>query len=278
MKGRHHAVIQLLWYGLLISGGIIAVFPFVWMVSTSLKPSDRIFIYPPEFFSWPLVWKNYVIAWTEVPFASFIINSVVYSVARTFGVLLTSSLAAYAFARIRFLGRDVLFLGYLGTLMVPYHVLLIPLFLIMRDLQWVDTYVGLIVPGLTSAYGTFLLRQFFLTIPKDLEDAAFIDGCGRIRIYSTIILPLSKPAIVTLGLFNFMANWNDFLWPLIVTNAPEMRTLPVGLTLFSGMFQHEIQWHLLMAGTTLATIPVLGLFLFTQRFFVRGITLSGLKA
>ncbi|MBM3123385.1 MAG: carbohydrate ABC transporter permease [Chloroflexi bacterium] len=208
-------------------------------------------------------------------FTAFYLNSVIVAVLVTVGQVLTSSLAAYAFARLHFPGRDKLFLGYLGTLMVPYVVTMIPVFVLLRLMHLVDTYAALILPAMFSAYGTFMLRQFFLTIPTELEDAARIDGCGQWGIYTNVILPLSKPALATLTTFVFLSNWNSFMWPLIVISSPEKKTLPIGLYAFMG--QYDTEWTLLMAASLVALLPVLLVFVLGQRYFVRGIVMSGLK-
>jgi multiple sugar transport system permease protein len=208
-------------------------------------------------------------------FTAFYLNSVLVAVCVTLGQVLTSSLAAYAFARLHFPGRDKLFLGYLGTLMVPYVVTMIPVFILLRLMHLVDTYAALILPAMFSAYGTFMLRQFFLTIPTELEDAARIDGCGKWGIYTNVILPLSKPALATLTTFVFLSNWNSFMWPLIVISSPEKKTLPIGLYAFMG--QYDTEWTLLMAASLMVMLPVLVVFLAGQRYFVKGIVLSGLK-
>ncbi len=208
-------------------------------------------------------------------FAAFYLNSLLVAICVTIGEVFTSSLAAYAFARLHFPGRDKLFLGYLGTLMVPYVVTMIPVFILLRLLHLIDTYAALIVPVMFSAYGTFLLRQFFLTIPTELEDAARIDGCSKWGIYTNVILPLSKPALATLTTFVFLSNWNSFMWPLIVIQSPEKRTLPLGLYAFMG--QYTTDWTLLMAASLMVMAPVLLVFVLGQRYFVKGIVMSGLK-
>ena len=209
-------------------------------------------------------------------FLAFYLNSILVAVVVTFGQVFTSSLAAYAFARLNFPFRDKLFLGYLGTMMIPVVVTMIPNFVLLRHLHMIDTYWALILPPLFSAYGTFMLRQFFLTIPTDLEDAARIDGCSRWRIYWNVILPLSKPALATLTVFVFLGSWNNYMWPLIVINSPEKKTLPIGLQSFMGLYTTE--WTLLMAASMMVMLPVIIVFIFGQRHFVRGIVLSGLKA
>lgn len=276
MKRKQEKIIgKFIAYLLLSLGALAMIVPFIWMLSTSLKEPSQVFIYPPKWIPHSLAFKNYLKTWTLVPFGRFFINSLLVAVWVTFGQLLTSSLAAYSFARLRFPGRDTLFIIFLGTMMVPFQVTMIPVYILMRELGWVDTYYALIIPNLFSAYGCFLLRQFFLTIPTELEDAAKIDGGGYLTIYSKIILPLAKPALATLGVFTFMASWNSFIWPLIVVNSIEMQTLPLGLASFQGLYTTD--WTLLMAGTVIALIPILIIFIFAQRFFIEGITLSGVK-
>ncbi|HLZ29183.1 MAG TPA: carbohydrate ABC transporter permease [Chloroflexota bacterium] len=245
--------------------------PFVIMLLTAFKPDNEVFnrAWLPS----RLAWENFARAFTFFPFARFLFNTMVVAVGGTALHLIASCLAAYAFARLRFRGRDALFLLYLGTLMVPQQVTIVPLFLMMRDVGWVDTFWALILPGAFHALGVFLLRQFFMTIPRELEESAFIDGASRLRILGQIIVPLSKPALATLALFTFIREWNSFLWPLIVTTSPEMRTLSVGLTLFTG--QYGTEWNLLMAAATVTLLPTLVLFAFAQRYFVAGIALTG---
>ncbi|MFQ6096485.1 MAG: carbohydrate ABC transporter permease [Armatimonadota bacterium] len=209
-------------------------------------------------------------------FFAFYLNSIFVAVVVTLGQVFTSAMAAYAFARLNFPLRDKLFLGYLGTMMIPVVVTMIPNFILLRHFHMIDTYWALILPPLFSAYGTFMLRQFFLTIPTDLEDAARIDGCNRWQIFCNVILPLSKPALATLTVFVFLGSWNNYMWPLIVINSPEKKTLPIGLQSFMGLYQTE--WTLLMAASMMVMLPVILVFIFGQRYFVRGIVLSGLKA
>ncbi|MBS4206056.1 carbohydrate ABC transporter permease [Lederbergia citrea] len=261
-------------YILLLMVGSIFLIPFLWMLATSVKPPNEIFSIPPKWFGNKFEWRNYAEAWEYFPFLRFYLNNIIISVTSVFLVLLTSSLAAYAFARMQFRGRDTLFLLYLGTLMIPGQVTIVPLFMLMKYLNWVDTYQALILPGSFTAFGTFLLRQFFLSIPFELEDAARIDGCSRLGMYWRIILPLSGPALVTLAIFTFISQWNNFLWPLIVTNSDTMKTLPLGIAMFQT--QNGTQWHLMMAASAIAIIPILILFIFAQKYFIKGITLSGM--
>ena len=255
-------------------GSLWALFPFLWMISTSLKSDSQVLVYPPAWLPSPTVWGNYQAVLKLVPFWQFLVNTIVVAVTVTILELITSSFAAYAFARLRFPGRDKLFLLYLGTLMIPGQVTIIPNFLVMSWLGWVDTYAALIIPAAFSAFGTFLLRQFFLSIPPELEQAARMDGCSYFGIYRHIILPLSGPALATLAVFGFMTQWNAFLWPLIVTNKETMRTLTVGIRYFGD--EAAGQFNYLMAGTVMSIIPILIVFLLLQRYFVRGIALTGM--
>jgi multiple sugar transport system permease protein len=261
-------------YLVLSAGASIMILPFVWMLSTSLKTSAAVFVYPPQWLPNPLIWSNYADVVRIMPFFRYILNTAFVAGSVTVLHLVVSSFAAFAFARLRFPGRDRLFLAYLATLMVPGQVTLIPNFLIIKYLGWISTYQALIIPQVFSAFGTFLLRQFFLTIPRDLEDAGRIDGASAFGIYRRIVLPLSGPALATLGVFTFTAQWNNFLWPLIVINDEQMRTLTVGLQALVGEF--TVQYPLLMAGSVLSLVPMLVIFLLAQRFFVRGIALTGL--
>ena len=245
-----------------------------------------------------LHWKNYADAWRAMElqrpwmafqigpwrfpgihiryaFLAFYLNSLIVTVLVTIGDVFTSSLAAFAFARLRFTGRNSIFLGYLATLMVPRVVTMIPVFILLRWMRLIDTYSALILPAIFSAYGTFMLRQFFLSIPQELEDAAFIDGCGLWGVYRHVILPLSKPALAALATFTFLGTWNSFMWPLIVINSPEK--MPLMLGLYSFMGQYSVEWNLLMAASVMVMAPVIIVFLIGQRYFVQGIVLSGMK-
>ncbi len=266
----------LLLYLLLTLSSAIMLIPLAWMLSTAAKDLNQAFAYPPELWPRPIrLTENLRELSAIIPFVRQFVNSLLVTLLITFGQLWTASWGAYAFARLRFRGRDSLFLLYLATMMVPTQVTLIPLFLIMRFLHWIDRMPSLVVPFLFTAYGTFLLRQFFLTIPADLEDAARIDGAGPFTIYWRIVLPLSGPALATLGSFTFIWAWNEFLWPLVAMNTPERMTLTVGLATLQGLY--ATNWPLLMAGAAVAVIPSLLVFLLLQRFFVAGIAATGLK-
>ena len=275
-------------YLLLTLIGVSMIVPFLWMLSTSLKEPEDVFTFPPKWVPDPVVWENYPKAWKAVSvdaeflgihirngFTMFYINSIYIAVLTTLGQVVTSAMAAYAFARLRFPGRDKLFMGYLATMMIPGSVTMIPTFILLKYLGWIDTYYALIIPGMFSAYGTFMMRQFFMSLPRDLEDAAKIDGCSLIGIWWRVILPLSKPALATLTTFTFMGSWGSFMWPLIVTNSMEKKTLPIGLASFQGLYTTD--WTLLMAGSIIVLIPVLVIFIFNQRFFEKGIQLTGIK-
>ncbi len=266
-------------YFFLIFGALTMILPFLWMLTSSLKTWEAVYVQPKNwiqmFIPTSFVWQNYTEAWTIVPFGRFYLNSIIVGIAVTVGQVFTSSLAAYAFARLQFPGRDKIFFAYLATMMIPGSVTMIPVYVLMKLLNWVDTYNALIIPAIFTAYGTFMLRQFFMTLPKDLEDAAKIDGCGFFRIYWKIILPLSKPALATLTVFTFMGNWGSFMWPLLVTNSVEMRTLPIGLESFKT--QYSTYWNLLMAGSLMMILPIALVFIFAQRYFIEGVKLSGIK-
>jgi len=269
-------------------GAVSMILPFLWMLSTSLKPESQIFA-SPTWLPRTWQWSNYSAAMAAAPFARYFANTVLYSVLVTTSNLFLCSLAAYAFARLNFRGKNLLFVLVLATMMIPGQVTMVPVFVMLK--HWplaggngflgagghglLNSYTGLVLPGAVGAFGIFLLRQFFLTLPRELEDAARIDGCSEFGIYWRIILPLSKPALATLGIFTFTAAWNEFLWPLLITSKDSMKTLQLGLQIFQT--QYTTRWDLLMAGTVVVTIPVLIIFLCGQRYFTRGIAMSGMK-
>ncbi|HEX2866391.1 MAG TPA: carbohydrate ABC transporter permease [Ignavibacteriales bacterium] len=249
--------------------------PFIWMVLTSLKDMNEIYVYPPKWLPDKFHFENYKNAFEAAPFGRYYLNSIIVALSVTLGQLITCSMAAFAFARLRFRGSNILFYLFLGTMMIPYNVTMIPSFMMLYWLGWIDSFKALIVPGLASAFGTFLLRQFFMTIPKELEEAAYIDGASRFKVLWRIIIPLAKPALATLAIFTFMGAFNDFIWALIVLNSDEMRTVQLGLAIFRD--RYLTQWDLLMAGSVTAVLPILLVFFFAQKYFIKGITLSGLK-
>jgi len=256
-------------------GAASMVIPFLWMISTSLKTLREVFVFPPTFFGERLVWENYLRIADRFPFGRFFLNSTKITIIVVMVQLFTSSLAGFSFARLKFPFRDSIFALYLATLMVPYHVTLVPVFVIMRNLGWVDSHYSLIVPNLVSAYGTFLMRQFFLTLPEELVDAGKIDGCTPFGVFWRIFMPLCKPALATLGVFIFMWTWNDFVRPLIFINSIPKMTIPLGLSAMQGLYSTD--WPVLMAGTFISLLPVLVVFVAAQEYFVQGVTMSGIK-
>jgi multiple sugar transport system permease protein len=264
-------------YTILVGVAVMLVFPFAWMIDSSLMTTGEIQSRPPVWLPETPQFNNYPELLDNLPFGRFYLNSLVVTGATVCGVLLTSSMAGYAFAKYQFPGRQLLFLAILATLMIPFFVTLIPVFYIVRQLGWIDNYKGLILPGITSAYGIFLMRQFIYGIPDELIDAARIDGASELRIYWRIVLPLTKPALATLGTFVFIGSWNSFLWPLLVVNNRDLYTVPLGLNSLRTFAAEARSLHLLVSGAVLSIIPTLILFVFLQRYFIRGIALSGLK-
>jgi len=262
-------------YIFLIFTSFAMVIPFMWMLSTAFKEPADVFKLPPQWIPRPVRLKNFQEVFQFLPFARMYLNSIIVSTTITFGHLLISSLAAFAFTRLDFPGRDIIFLMYLSLLMLPEEVTIIPRYIMMKNFGWIDKYQGLIVPLLLSVFGIFLLRQFFITLPKDLDDAAIVDGASWYRVYWQITLPLSKPVLSALAIFSFTGSWNNFLWPLIITNSDWMKTIPVGLAMFQDLY--TIQWNQIMAASTIAVIPVLVVYILNQRFFTQGIVLTGLK-
>jgi multiple sugar transport system permease protein len=249
--------------------------PLVYMVATSLKPAAEVFGSPPHLLGSEVRWSNYREAFTFLPFGRFVLNGLVVAVLGTLVVLVASSMSAYAFAKLRWRGRDSFFLVFLATLMVPQEILVVPMFMVMRWFGWVDSYQALIFPWAFSAFGTFLLRQFFLTIPQELEESARIDGAGAVRVFTRIMLPLAKPALAVLAVFTFINYWNSFLWPLIIINSVDRKaTVPLGLQLFFG--QQGTQWNLVMAASVISMAPTTALLIVLQKHLVRGIATSGL--
>ena len=263
-------------FSLLAFGAVVFLFPFFWMISTSLRGSDELFLYPPKLIPKNPIFKNYLDIWAMAPFGTYFLNSMIVTSCIVVGEVVTSALAAYAFSKIEFPGREQLFLAFLGTLMIPNIVTLVPTFVIVRRLNWIDSYLGLIIPELATAYGIFMLRQFFMTIPRELDDAAQIDGFSRLGTLVKIYLPLSVPALLALSIISFINNWNNFFWPLIVTNSDKMRTLPIGLRFFMEG-EGSGEWQFLMVAATLIVVPPLLVFLALQRYFVRGMTMTGIK-
>jgi multiple sugar transport system permease protein len=255
--------------------GIIMVLPFIWMILTSLKTPTEAFAIPPVIFPAKWMFSNYVQVFKQQHFNIYFFNTFVVTISKTILQLLICSLAAYSFARLNFPGKNFLFILVLSALMLPHQVTLIPSFILMRELGWIDTYYALIIPGVFSAFGTFLLRQAFMTVPKELEESAQIDGCSYLGIYWQIYISLSKSSLVALAIFTIMASWNDFLWPLIMTNSEGMRVISIGIASMVG--QHSTNYSLLMCAGVIATLPMILAFMFLQKYFIEGITLTGIK-
>ncbi|NPV67440.1 MAG: carbohydrate ABC transporter permease [Anaerolineae bacterium] len=251
--------------------------PFVWLVSSSLKQQHQIFQYPPQWIPNPVQWDNYVNALTYKPFHLYLRNSLLIIILNEIATLGTASLCAYGFARLRFPGRDFWFAIVIGTMIMPYVVLVVPTFILFSRLGWVDTFLPLTVPQFFGggSFYIFLLRQFFRTIPEELSDAARIDGAGEFEIFWRIMLPLAKPPLITVGIFTFLGSWNDFFGPLIYLNSPDKFTVAVGLATFRSVL--ATRWELLMAASTAMIVPVIILFFFAQRYFIKGIVMTGLK-
>jgi multiple sugar transport system permease protein len=262
-------------YAILGTGAFIMLMPFVWMLVTSLKPLNEVTVFPPKWVFWPLQWQNYVEAWNTAPFGRYFFNSITVSVVTTVLEVIVCAMAAYAFARMEFFGKNLLFMLMLGSIMIPGEVLLVPNFITLVRLSWIDTYWALIVPWIVSVFGIFFMRQAFLQLPQELFDAGKIDGCGHFRFLWRVVMPLSKPVVTTVALFKFIGSWNAFLWVLIVTNSPKMRTIPVGLSYFST--EVGTDYNLLMAASTFSLLPVLILFFLAQKQFIQGIARTGLK-
>jgi ABC-type glycerol-3-phosphate transport system permease component len=275
-SGWVRRVLLVLAYVIVIVGGFTMLVPFFWMLTTSLKDLAEALIFPPRVFPKVPVWSNYAEVFTRVPFARMILNSVVIAVVGVAGQLLTTSLAGFTFARLRFKGREFLFLLLLVTLMVPGQVTLVPQYILFQALGWVNTYYALTVPfWLGGAFGTFLMRQYFLTIPQDLVDAARVDGCNPFRVYWQIFMPLSGPVLATLAIFTFLGRWNDLLGPLIYLNKVQMMTVTVGISYFTGQYWSDMP--LVMAASLISMLPTLTLFFAAQKYFVQGVVLSGMK-
>ncbi|HOK54052.1 MAG TPA: carbohydrate ABC transporter permease [Armatimonadota bacterium] len=275
-RARNRFIGPALTYLLLTAGAVIFALPFLWMISISLKEPAEVALPGLNLLPKKAIWANYPKALTIMPFHLYLLNTLKVTFLSVIGTLLSSSIAAYAFARLRAPGREVLFFVMLATIMLPAEVMMIPRFVIFRGLGWYDTLLPLIIPAFFgSAFYIFLIRQFFLTIPSDLEDAAKIDGCSAFRTYWQIFMPLSKPVLVTVAVFSFVAHWNDFMTPLIYLNSVEKRTLALGLATFQDVWGVDIVS--LMAASTAVLIPVLVIFFLAQRYFVQGVVMSGIK-
>lgn len=258
-------------------GAVLMVAPFVLLLLLSLMRYAQTVAYPPQWIPHPFVLENYVQALTRTPLLRYFANSMGVAIATTLAQIFTGSMAGYAFCRLKFRGRDLLIFGVLATMMIPVQVNLVPLFVLMAKLGWVDTYRALILPDCAGALGIFLFRQWFLSLPGELEDAARIDGCNPWQTYWRIAMPNAWPAIATLGIFQFLASWNTFMWPLVVTNSDALRTLPVGLAAFRASMWDTTNWGLLMAATAISIVPTVLIFVVGQRFFLKGLMDGALK-
>lgn len=264
-------------YLALLAVAALLVLPFLWMLSTSLKSNEQIFIIPPVWIPEHLHWENYLNVFERIPFWFHLRNSILVTGLSIIGAVLSSSLVAYAFVGLRWPGRDTMFIVVLATMMLPPQVTMIPVFVLFKELGWLNTFKPLIVPAFFGggAFNIFLLRQFFLTIPKELFDAARIDGCSEFRIYWSIVLPLAKPALATVAVITFLFSWNDFLGPLIYLSDRLKGTLALALAMFVGQYQTE--WGLLMAASMLVMLPIIVVFFFLQSYFIKGFATSGIK-
>lgn len=264
-------------YFILILIALSMLLPFFAMLSLSFMQSGEIFSYPPKIFSKNITFENYKNVFESIPITRYFLNSLFVAAITTAGQVLFSAFAGYAFARLNFKGKDILFFIFLITMMIPPQVNIIPLFFLMRELHLVDTYQALIIPGFFGGFGVFMLRQYFLGLPKDLEESSKIDGCNIFQTFFKIAFPLALPAIVTLGIFTFVSSWNSFMWPLIITSSDYMKTLPVGLASFKGSFREITLWGDLLACAVICTIPVTGIFLLGKKYFINDILQGGVK-
>src|ERR1035437_12001 len=270
---RHR--VDVLAYALVLGAVLISLVPYFWMVSSSLKTMENMFRVPIQWIPDPVNWRSYVVAWHAQDFTRYFLNSGFVAVAITLGNLLLCSLAGYSLAKFQYFGRGLLFILILSTMMLPLEVTMVPLFLIIKRLDWANSYQGLIVPFLVDGFGVFLMRQYMLGIPKDLIDSARIDGASEFRIFWQIVLPLCKPALIALGVFTFREAWDMYIWPLIIVSKDSLRTLPLAISLF--MNSYATAWDQLMAIAVLGTLPMIILFFFLQRAFIQGIAVTGLK-
>ena len=264
-------------YLLIIIGAISMLAPFVWMISVSFMTDSQIFSFPVKIIPNPFILDNYINVFSKLPVTRFFLNSLFVAVTTTVFQVIFSSMAGYAFARMNFKGKDLLFFIFIVTMMIPPQVNIIPLFFIMRELHLIDKFPALILPGIFGGMGVFLMRQWFKSVSTEIEDAARIDGCNLFEIFFKIALPVSMPAVVTLGLFTFVTTWNSFMWPLIVTNSLRVTTLPVAIAQFKGSFRELIQWGDLMACSVVLSVPVIIIFLAGKKYFINDILAGSLK-
>ena len=274
---QNRKFLKMISYAILVIGALSMVVPFLWMIATSFMTDSQIFSYPPRFLPKPFVADNYVNTLVQMPIMRYFFNSLVVSVVTTVGQVIIASMAGFAFAKLNFKFKEPLFLIVLATMMIPPQVNIIPLFYIMKELHWIDTFQALILPGFFGGFGVFLMRQWFKSMPDALFEAAKIDGCNIFQTFFKVAFPLALPAVATLAIFTFILSWNAFMWPLIVTNSDGIRTLPVALSSFKGSFRETIEWGQLMACAVITTIPAIIVFLAGQKFFIKGIMSAGVK-
>lgn len=260
---------------LLILGALVFVYPFLWMLLTSFKLEKDVLTFPPSLINRTFTLDGYVGIWTRVPFFRYFLNTAAFATGVTAVSLLLDTMAGYAFARLRFRGRNALFLLVLVTLMIPFQVIMVPLYYEVFKLGLLNTYLGLILPRATNAFGIFMMRQFFVSLPTGLEEAARIDGCSEFKIFHSIMLPLCRPAVISLAIFHFMYNWNDLLYPLVLVTGSDMYTLSSGLAMFMGT--HVVEYALLMAGGVLTLLPIFIAYCGAQKYFIKGIAMTGMK-
>ncbi len=272
---RSRIVLTLVTTGFLISGALLMLVPLFWMLSTSLKTLEKVFSLPIVWIPWPLHWENYPNAFSQFNFPRYFLNSFVIAIAVTLTNVFFCSLAGYSLAKFRYPSREFIFVAILSTLMLPMEVVMVPTFLIVKQFGWINSYAGLIAPFVIDAFGIFLMRQYILSIPTDLIEAARIDGCSEFRIYWRVIMPLCKPALAALSIFTFRESWDQFIWPLIIISKDELKTLPLGIAMFESSF--GTAYNEVMAVAVIGMIPMALLFFFFQRAFVQGIVLTGMK-
>lgn len=269
--------LKIFYFSVLLFGAVSMLLPFLFMVTMSVSGEEQIFTYPPKFIPQGITFENYKNLFLTMPFKQYFLNSFFIAAVTTVGQVLISAGAGYAFARLDFRFKEPLFIIILITMMIPPQVNIIPLFFVMRELNWTDTYQAMILPGMFGGFGVFMMRQYFKMLPKELEEAAKIDGCNAFQIFYKTALPLAAPAVMTLGIFTFITTWNAFMWPLIVTTSDMMRTLPVGLAYLKAGYREVIMWGELSAYCVICSIPVIGLFLLGRKYFINDIMSGGVK-
>lgn len=260
---------------LLVFLAFLVLYPFIWMLITSFKAEADIVAYPPKLFSGSFSLDSYINIWKRIPFLKYYRNTIIFSTAVTLTSLACDTMAGYAFARMKFPGKNIMFLLVMGTMMIPFQVIMVPLYVEIFKFGLINTYLGLVLPRATNAFGIFMMRSFFISLPKGLEEAGRIDGCTEFGIFRKIMVPLCKPAVVSLFIFHFMYQWNDLLYPLLLTTSDEMKTLPAGIATFMGT--HVVEYGIIMAGACLSLLPILIAYLIAQKQFVQGIAMTGMK-